>query len=267
MNRFAFPILLLLPSIAQAHDAWVQTNTNIVRTGDAVHVDLIHGNEQRDFKIAGKVAVEGSTLDVIGPDGKRFNLKNRLIDTGYAANEGFRTARFAAKLPGLYVVAFKSDQVMSQAAERSINGAKVCFVASPTLDRVVVDNPGFDRPVGHDLELVPVVNPVTPMGPGSPIRVRLLYKGKPAVGEKVSFIPRGATLKAGLDDQSERLTDAKGEAEFEPTEGNYYLLAAHKVEPKQSGTLDGKPYDVTKYSATLTVYVPETCPCCGGVEG
>jgi hypothetical protein len=32
----------------------------------------------------------------------------------------------------------------------------------------------------------------------------------------------------------------------------------HREEPEQKG--DG--YDGTKYSATLTVFVPEVCPCC-----
>jgi uncharacterized GH25 family protein len=102
------------------------------------------------------------------------------------------------------------------------------------------------------------------MGPGSLIRVRLLYKGKPLSGERVSFIPRGATLKPGLDGRYERKTDERGEAAFEPTEANYYLIAAHKTEPKEGGTLGGQPYEFTKYGATLTVYVPRVCPCCGG---
>ncbi len=41
------------------------------------------------------------------------------------------------------------------------------------------------------------------------------------------------------------------------------IIAAHRTEPKQGGTLDGKPYEFTKYGATLTVYVPRLCPCCG----
>ena len=75
------------------------------------------------------------------------------------------------------------------------------FVMSPSLDRVPERNPGFNRALGHPLELIPETNPVTPMGPGLPIRVRLLYKGK--------------------------------------------------------------GYEFTKYSAALTVYVPQVCPCCG----
>jgi len=109
-----------------------------------------------------------------------------------------------------------------------------------------------------------VVNPVTPMGPGTPIKVRLLYQGQPLAGERVSFIPRGATLKPGLDERYERLSDAKGKASFEPTEANCYLIVAHKTEPKQGGTLGGKPYLFTKYGATLTIQVPRLRPCCRG---
>lgn len=269
MKRLALVLAVTLTGsfVAMAHDTWVQTNTNLVRDGDVVYIDLMlgnHGNEHRDFKIAGKLGLEGSHLEVIDPDGKHYDLKSDLIDTGYAPKEGFWTTRFEPAKPGLYQVAQKSDNVMSYAPERSIKGAKTFFVVSKSLDKPPLDNPGFDKPVGHALEIVPILNPVTPMGPGNAIKVRLLYKGKPLAGERVSFIPRGANLKAGVDEKYERTTDAKGEASFEPNEANYYLIAAHKTEPKEGGSLNGKSYEFTKYGATLTVYVPRICPCCGG---
>ena len=49
-----------------AHDTWVQTNTNLIRTGDAVHIDLMlgnHGNDHRDFKLASKLDPEGGDAD------------------------------------------------------------------------------------------------------------------------------------------------------------------------------------------------------------
>ena len=266
MRRLTFLIALTMPVAAFAHDTWVQTNVGLVRSGDIVHIDLMlgnHGNGHRDFKLAGKLSLEGSTLEVIDPDGKRYDVKDQLIDTGYTPQEGYWTARFEPAKPGLYVVAHRSDRVVNYAPERSIKSGKTFFVASTSLDKPSADNPGFDRPLGHDLELVPVLNPVTPMGPGSPIKVRLLYKGRPLAGERVSFIPRGATLRPELDERYERMTDEKGEASFEPTEANHYLIAAHRIEPKQGGTLAGKPYEFTKYSATLTVYVARVCPCCG----
>jgi uncharacterized GH25 family protein len=260
-------LILTLTPTAFAHDTWVQTNVNLIRVGDAVHIDLMlgnHGNEHRDFKLAGKVAIDASTLIVKGPDGKCYDLKDRLADTGYTPQEGFWTTRFEPTAPGLYVVGHTFDKVMSYAPERAIKSAKAYFVASQKLDKVAEENPGFDQPLGHALELVPVVNPVTPMGPGGKMQVRLLYKGKPLAGERISFIPRGAALKTGLDERYERTSDLSGTASFEPTEANYYLIAAHKTEPKQGGTLDGKPYEFTKYGATLVIFVPRLCPCCGG---
>ena len=259
---------LVFPLIARAHDMWVQTNTNLIRVGDAVHVDLMlgnHGNEHRDFKLASKVDPAASTLSIVAPDGKRYDLKDRLVDTGYTPKEGFWTTAFAADKAGMYTIASTSDAVMSYAPERSIKSAKAYFVASPSLDKPSANNPGFDKPLGHPLELVPLANPVTPMGPGTPIHVRLLFKGKPLAGERVAFIPQGAQLKeGGMDERYERVTDKNGEATFEPKEAAYYLVVAHREEKGEGGTLGGKPYQFTNYGATLTVFVPQICPCCGG---
>ena len=91
-----------------------------------------------------------------------------------------------------------------------------------------------------------------------------VHKGKPLAGERLSFIPRGSTPQPGTDARYERTTDARGEAAFNPNEANYYLMVAHKTEPTQGGMLDSKPYELTKYSATLSVFVPRLCPCGGG---
>jgi uncharacterized GH25 family protein len=97
------------------------------------------------------------------------------------------------------------------------------------------------------------------MGPGQPIKVRLLFKGKPLADEAVSFIPRGETLTEEFDPRYERRTDANGRAKFTPKEGNHYLVVAHRADAAERGS----GYDSTKYSATMCVYVPQVCPCCG----
>jgi len=124
MNRLIFFVALAAPLAALGHDSWLQTNVGLVRAGDVVQVDLMlgnHGNEHRDFKLAGKVPLEGSSLAVIDPDGKRYDVVDRLIDTGYAPQEGFGTTRFEPTKPGLYTVAHRTDRVMSYAPERAIN--------------------------------------------------------------------------------------------------------------------------------------------------
>jgi uncharacterized GH25 family protein len=251
----------LLAAHAMAHDTWVQTNTNLVRTGDVVHVDLLlgnHGNQHRDFKLASKASLKHSALQVILPDGKRLDLADRLADVGYAPNEGFWTARFVPTEPGFYQIAHTLDQVMSYGPVRAVKSGKACFVVSDSLDRVPLQQPGFEIPLGHALELVTIQNPVIPMGPGKAIGVRLLFHGQPLAGKTVSFIPRGQTLAEGFDEQYERVTDERGEASFTPKVGNYYLVVAHH----EDNTQQGEGYEKIKYSATLTVFVPEICGCC-----
>ncbi|MBC8356636.1 MAG: DUF4198 domain-containing protein [Planctomycetes bacterium] len=261
MNWKATVLVFLLAGPVLAHDIWVETNTNIIRSGDAIHIDLKlgnHGNDHRDFKLASKLAARDCKLEVAAPDGKQFDLRERLIDIGYAPQEGYWTTKFAASQPGVYTVIHTYDRVVHYAPVRAIKSAKTMFVVSESLDNVARDQSGFDTPFGHALEIVPVTNPVAPMGPGQPIKIQVLYQGKPWTAGRVSFIPRGETLEEGFDAEYERTTDSRGLASFSPRTGNVYLVVAHHVEPQASG--DG--YESTKYSATLVVYVPEVCPCC-----
>jgi uncharacterized GH25 family protein len=254
--------LFLLVVPARAHDTWLETNTNLVRSGDAVYVDLKlgnHGNDHRDFKLASKITLDHATLDVVLPDDSRVDLKPELVDVGYTPKEGYWTGRFVAVQPGLYVVAHTRDAVVNHGRPaRSIKSAKVCFVVSPTLDRVPRENPGFDKPLGHALEIVPAKNPVTPMGPGQEINVRVLLKGKPLADARVSFIPQADTLTEGFDDRYERKTDGDGRASFTPKAGDRYLVVTHHRDETEKSS----EYDLTQYSATLTILVPELCACC-----
>jgi uncharacterized GH25 family protein len=253
---------ILLPTVVAAHDTWVQTNTQLVRVGDAVHIDLMlgnHGNDHRDFKLASKVDPASGKSLIIAPSGKRYDLSHEFVDLGYAPKEGFHSARFAVVEPGLYTVAHTSDRIVNHGEPaRSLKSAKTCFVVSQSLDKPNPHNPGFDKPLGHPLEIVPQVSPVLPMGPGQPIVVRVLLKRQPLAGARVSFIPRGETLKEGFDERYERTTDTQGIASLTPTTGNYYLVVVHHVAADEKGAAYGQ----TNYSATLTVLVPEICPCC-----
>ena len=181
-------------NLATAHDTWLQTNTNLVRVKDVVHVDLMlgnHGNDHRDFKLAGKPDAATSTLEVVSPNGERFDLKDRLVDLGYTPQEGFLTARFMPSQPGLYVVGHTADKVVSYGPIRSIESSKTYFLASTSLDKIEPQTAGFDQPLGHAMELVPLVHPVTPMGPGSPIRREAALQRPAASGISSVLHPAG----------------------------------------------------------------------------
>ena len=264
MNRYLLmlAVVLFVAPFASAHDPWVQSNTAIVRTGDAVHIDLMlgnHGNDHRDFKLAGKLPPELiSTFEVVGPDGKTYDLKSNMIDQGYAPKEGYYTAKFVPAQPGVYIANQKLDTVMKKGNPiRAYRSAKTVILASDSLDKLPEVTPGYDKPLGHRLELIPVVNPVVGIGPGKKITVQLLFDGKPLEGVTVHFIPRGVMLKTELDPDYERTTDKDGKASFEPREGNYVLIVAHLPRDEK-----GDGYEKAHYAATLTVLVPEKCPCC-----
>lgn len=255
----AFFVLCLLPAVAWPHDTWVQTNTNLVRTNNGIYIDLMlgnHGNEHRDFKLASKITLDPCTLHVVEPDGSSVDLKSRIIDTGYAPKEGYWSAKYVPTKPGVHTVAHSLDTL--HRTTRAIKSGKTFFIASPKLDEVAKNQPGFNQPLGHALELIPETNPVVPKGPQMPIKVQLLFKGKPLPDARVTFVPRGTTLKEGFDEQHERLTDAQGRASFKPKSGNYYLVVVHHMREDETG----EGYDKTAYSATLTVLVPDASPFC-----
>ena len=120
MTRYLWPAAALaavLAAPAMAHDTWVQPNTNLIRTGDAIHIALMlgnHGNDHRDFKLASKLAFDQiQTFEMIAPDGKKYDLKPDLTDMGYAPKEGFYSAKFVPAKAGLYVAAQSSDSVVN----------------------------------------------------------------------------------------------------------------------------------------------------------
>lgn len=243
-----------------AHDTWVQATPTLVRPGDVVHVDLVlgnHGNDHRDFKIAGKLgSLDGVKVDVRAPAGTATDLVPEFVDVGYAPKEGFWSARFVPAAEGLHCVAHVRDGIRHNA--RGLKGSKTYFLTAEKLDALKTPTKEHATPLGHPLELVLETHPVIDCGPGKPIAVRLLHRGQPLPDHRVSFIPRGATLATDFDPNYEQKTDAAGRCSYTPREGNLILIVAHLTKPEETG--DG--YDKTSYSATLVMNVPQRCPCC-----
>lgn len=248
-------------SLVFAHDTWIETNTSIIRCADAVYLDLClgnHGNQHRDFKIAGKTDLDGCAFSVRAPDGSNYDLLDRLFDTGYAPKEGFWRCKFAASEPGLYLANHTRDKVVNHGRSiRAIKSGKAFFAVCRSLDRIPVEQSGYDHIVGAPLEIIPRSNPVISMGPGRSIAVQVLFQGKPLIGDRIAFIPRGETLRDDFDERYERITDADGMASFTPDTGNQYLVVVHHETAE-----GGEGYEATSYSATLTLFVPDICPCC-----
>ena len=245
---------------ARGHDTWLQVSPRAVHPDDVVHVDLFlgnHGNDHRDFKVAGKLgSLDGVKVGMIGPDGRTTDIAPDMVDVGYAPKEGFWTARFVPAAAGLHCVAHTREGVRHGAM--GFKGGKAYFLVTESLDTPARPEGALPGPLGHPLELVLESHPVLGCGPGKPIVVRLLFRGKPLADQVVSFVPRGATLAEGFDADHERRTDAEGRCRYTPKEGNLVLVVAHLERPEEKG----EGYDKSAYAATLVLDVPQRCSCC-----
>lgn len=244
----------LLHSIAQAHDVWLETNTPLVRVGGQIEIDLKlgnHGNNHRDFKLASKVAAEATSLEVITPSGKRQNLKAALVDVGYTPKEGYWSAPFVADEPGYYLAFSADDKVVNHGTPvRSIRSAKVCWLGAASLDKPASHPETYRQPLGLPFELVPTTDPAQATL-GKPLTVRLLRQGKPVVGQRISFVPRGVELAEDFDAAYQPQTDEQGEVTFTPKQAGVHLIVGSSLQENEKGT----DYQATRYAATLTVRV------------
>jgi len=262
--------ILLMASIASAHDGWVQSNVARVKLGEMVYFDMQfgnHGNTHRDYKIYGsKWDINKATFILHRPKGAPVDLKSRIIDVGmdesktvnggpYVDKNGYLVASFQAGQYGTYIMDVRQDMVVSYAPERSIKCTKsiVASVPIPWAD-YGGSLSGFDKTLGQILEVLPLNDP-TGLKVGDTLTVQVLFNGNPLSDACLTVIPRGKQLPPfGEENPYDLMTDTAGKASFTFQEANYHLLVVHK-DTTESGVLDGKVYTQTKYTGDLTVIV------------
>ncbi len=128
---------LVIASPLFGHDTWVQTNTNLVRLADQVHIDLClgnHGNHHRDFRFASKIDLAESQLILHAPLGKTYDLKSDLVDLGYAPKEGFWSARYVTAAPGMHLIEHTVDKIVNHgqpSRSRDLGGVRRRRRAAP----------------------------------------------------------------------------------------------------------------------------------------
>lgn len=241
---------------AAAHDAWLQTNTPLVRTGEVVHVDLRlgnHGNHHRDFKLAGRLNLDWVTVDHIDPSGVRTDVKESMFSTAAAEKEGYWTTPLIVSKPGMHCVVETLDRVMQHGKSvRGIRSAKTYFLVADSLDKPSLTAANHATPLGLPFELVLQTCPLSEVAVGQPITVQALLKGQPISDVVVSFIPEGAELAGEFDPEFEFRTDAEGKATFIPKTATHYLIVTrHSADDER-----GDDYESTNYASTITLHVP-----------
>ncbi len=256
-----------------AHDGWVQTNVARTFQNEMVYVDMQfgnHGNMHRDYKIyPSKWDKTKALFWLHTPSGDRLDFRQGVVDIGadttqtfcngattYIDKNGYLVASFPAEQKGLYMVDVEQDVVVSYAPERSIKCAKamVGSVAPSVEGSYAEPLSGFDAVLGQVFEIVPQNDP-TNLAVGDTLTLQVLFKGKPLADAEVSIIPRGKTLpEMGTPNPYDKMTDPNGMVRYTFEEANYHLIVAHH-DTDEAGTLEGKSYTNTKYTADLTAIV------------
>ncbi|MCC9643335.1 DUF4198 domain-containing protein [Rhodopirellula sp. JC740] len=252
----AFAFFCCLTLNVSAHDTWIQINSPIVRTGEVAHVDLRlgnHGNHHRDFKLAGLLTLDWTSMEWISPSGERADLKPDLYTSASAEKQGYWTTPVTLDEPGVHLFVQKLDRVMNHGKSiRSIRTSKAFVICSPTLDNISIDSHSHSTPAGLPFELVLHQCPVTDIEVGQPITITVLHNGEPLANALVAFIPEGETLTGDTDPDHEFTTGTDGTVSFTPSKATRYLIAAHHTAMDEKST----DYEFTSYATTIALQIP-----------
>ena len=121
---------------------------------------------------------------------------------------------------------------------------------------------GYDVPVGHTLEIIPLSNPCH-WRTGDRVKVRVLYEGKPAAHVRVSsgheHMAEHTHRKSESHDYVENVfTDAAGEATLTLGRPGLWFFRTHLIRPmrdKPSGHQDARDADWESFWSSITFQV------------
>ncbi|MCK6456681.1 MAG: DUF4198 domain-containing protein [Phycisphaerae bacterium] len=156
-------------------------------------------------------------------------------------------AEFEEYLKSEHAVAALNDFAASKPKPEKVREIYTKF--AKTFVAVEHSGPGFDQPVGHLLELVPLSDPMS-WRAGQTVAVRLLFRGQPLPGLYSSSGYDGLPEHAFAETV---LSDEKGEAKFQLLRPGRWFMRAQHIE-----RVHGKPdHEWESWWATLTIRVGE----------
>ena len=212
---------------AEAHDFWISPEPVDPQAGQTVLLRLYAGEW-----------FEGDEVPYEAAHAVRFqHMTGQSVET-LAGREGFSPASFLRNIsPGVHLVGYTSAgtdiQIQPETFNRYLQDSGLSTVlayrrqkgqsGSPAHERffryakALIVTPGAKtdvstsgRVLGQRLEIVPEFDPATIAQKRAPIRVRIVYDGKPLVGATVFAMPRSDPEAGRL----EEVTDANGRAAF-----------------------------------------------------
>lgn len=241
-------VLATLSSPLLAHDIAIFPRAE--EAGVRLQVRYGHPGDYQDT-LGGKLV----TLDAFAPDGQRRSLAGRLRPDGLS----LVTAPLAdAGAPGTWLFAAFYDNGFFLRTEdgRSVNTTRAEYPAASAVSHNIkygkalfasaAPGPGFDRVVGHRLEIVPKQNPLG-LGRGGTLDVVVHFDGRPLAGASLFVYPASEA-----DKPVESKTDATGAARVTLDRTGVFILGTEHGVPSRHPEFATR--DV--YAATLVFTLP-----------
>ncbi|SRR5581483_2124931 len=162
-----------------------------------------------------------------------------------------RFIKLAAKDFNAYIHGETFRDVMRLREQRNQTEAEGKELYSRYAKLIVGDAKDVTRPLDHELEIVPEKNP-SQLKPGDTLPVRVLFRGKPLSGVRVSAVYEGAEPK-GHEFPVTAETDEQGHASLKlDRPGLWYARLIHMIPAENERDADWR-----SYFATLTFRVPK----------
>ena len=190
MKKLLLISLIGICASAQAHEVWVNAPAKLA-SSDTLRADLAYSH---DFPHAEKIADDRlhifAPLQLTSPDGKHSNMKQQGENYQYT---GGKLKKGSYIISATYKPTFwsKNQDGWKQQNLKQLAGATYCEQSQMfgksfvQVGNGAVDEAVLTRPIGQELELVPLKNP-NEVKAGGILPVKVLYKGEPLVKATVT---------------------------------------------------------------------------------
>lgn len=240
---FVAAALLACATRAKAHDMWIAAPSFAITAGEPLPVSLRvgHADEQDRWNVSWDRI---HSFRSYGPDGVEDQQATLIVPP----QEANPNATVRLETQGTHIVALESYQASSTLEADEFNAyletEGLDLAAKTRADAGTADTPGIEaysrrakmlvqvgafpssnvlKPVGHTLEIVPVVNPYS-RRTETALPVRVLFQGRPLAAAQVRVLPLG--IKNGP--VQKLRTDEQGQASFVvPSRGAWLVMVVH----------------------------------------
>lgn len=254
---------------AWAHDKWLEAEPFTSASPSPLKIYLLTGEALQQAELAPvRRAASVRRLEILSAGGRR-ELRGALredqqpllitsaeqirpgtsvlaMDTApvdiLLTPEKFQHYLFEERLMDILVLRATRGQEDSPGRERYSRSLKAIVQVGETLDELVL------RPIGQDLEILPVAHPYG-LHPGSPLAVRILFRGQPLSGRAVTFANR---YRSNVTTRIVR-TDANGQASVPMERTGEWMVTLVHMEPCAEPGADWR-----SYWSSLTFALPES---------